>query len=176
MLKLPLLVAVVGIAVAMTITITAPAADKTTPVMRVNSTFQGRTAEAWAKAAHGWQATAARRARTAAWLQERLTKRVREVMALHSRFKAAPNRPPHYDEWLCIHAGEGTWTSNTGNGYYGGLQFAQSTWDRNGGQKYASRADLASPLEQMWTAENAWRESGGSFAQWPNTARACGLL
>jgi hypothetical protein len=94
---------------------------------------------------------------------------------MSKRFHAAPTRPPHYYQWLCIHGREGAWTSNTGNGHYGGLQFADSTWKRNGGERYASRADLASPLEQMWVAESAWRESGGSFAQWP-TARACGLL
>lgn len=100
----------------------------------------------------------------------------RHLLAFHRRFRAAPDRPPHYSEWLCIHAGEGAWTSNTGNGYYGGLQFSSSTWARNGGHKYASEAHLASPIQQMWIAENAWAESGGSFAQWPLTARRCGLL
>lgn len=88
----------------------------------------------------------------------------------------APVLPPHYNEWLCIHGYEGAWNANTGNGFYGGLQFMQSTWERNGGLKYAPRADMATPLQQMWTAENAWHESGGSFSQWPNTARYCGLL
>src|SRR5438876_5647928 len=31
-------------------------------------------------------------------------------------------RPPHLSQWLCIHHYEGSWTANTGNGYYGGLQ------------------------------------------------------
>ena len=39
----------------------------------------------------------------------------------------------------------GNWSINTGNGYYGGLQFSQSTWAGYGGTAYAPRADLASP-------------------------------
>jgi hypothetical protein len=91
--------------------------------------------------------------------------------------QAATHRPPHYRQWLCLYRYENGgygWHANTGNGYYGGLQFLQSTWERNGGRRFARRADLATPLEQMWTAERAWRESGGSFRQW-GTAGKCGL-
>lgn len=166
---------VVVIVAAMSVTLTATlSSSASTPAGRI--TYQGRTAQTWARAAHGWQKTAERRGALASWLQHRLSIRVREVLKLHKRFHAAPSRPPHYSEWLCIHDGEGSWTANTGNGFYGGLQFMQGTWERNGGLKYASRADLATPLEQMWVAESAWRESGGSFSQWPNTARYCGLL
>lgn len=86
-------------------------------------------------------------------------------------------RPLHYRQWLCLYRYENGgygWHANTGNGYYGGLQFLQSTWVRNRGLRFARRADLASALEQMWTAEHAWRESGGSFRQW-GTASRCGL-
>ncbi|MFB1046768.1 transglycosylase family protein [Streptomyces chrestomyceticus] len=37
----------------------------------------------------------------------------------------------------------GNWHINTGNGFYGGLQFTPSTWRAYGGRRYASRADLA---------------------------------
>jgi hypothetical protein len=37
----------------------------------------------------------------------------------------------------------GNWSINTGNGYYGGLRFAQATWKAYGGTKYAARADPA---------------------------------
>src|SRR5674476_313070 len=40
----------------------------------------------------------------------------------------------------------GNWAINTGNGYYGGLQFDSQTWSANGGGQYAPRADLASRL------------------------------
>jgi len=47
----------------------------------------------------------------------------------------------------------GNWHINTGNGYYGGLQFLTSTWLANGGGRYASRADLASREQQIAVAE-----------------------
>ena len=45
------------------------------------------------------------------------------------------------------------WHVNTGNGYYGGLQFDKRTWNAYGGGKYASRADLATRAEQIAVAE-----------------------
>ncbi|MDT0413760.1 MULTISPECIES: transglycosylase family protein [Streptomyces] len=47
----------------------------------------------------------------------------------------------------------GNWSINTGNGYYGGLQFSQSSWAAAGGTQYASRADLATKDQQIATAE-----------------------
>ncbi|GAB3645901.1 transglycosylase family protein [Streptomyces sparsus] len=47
----------------------------------------------------------------------------------------------------------GNWSINTGNGYYGGLQFSQSSWEAAGGTKYAPRADLATKGQQIATAE-----------------------
>ncbi len=47
----------------------------------------------------------------------------------------------------------GNWSINTGNGYYGGLQFNQETWDSNGGQAYAPRPDLASKADQIAVAD-----------------------
>lgn len=47
----------------------------------------------------------------------------------------------------------GDWRINTGNGYYGGLQFDQPTWAAYGGTAYAPRADLASRAEQITVAE-----------------------
>lgn len=59
----------------------------------------------------------------------------------------------------------GNWHINTGNGYYGGLQFSQSTWESNGGTQYASRADLASREQQIAIANKLADRSGGS--SWP---------
>jgi hypothetical protein len=153
---------------------TSTADEAGTPVVRV--TYQGRNAIEWHRVAEKWHHVAGRWREDRDWLQKRLSIRVRQLLTLHRRFKAEPTRPPHYYQWLCIHAGEGAWNAATGNGFYGGLQFTQGTWEASGGLKYASRADLASPLEQMWAAEDAWADAGGSFAPWPNTARACGLL
>ncbi|MGW2180144.1 transglycosylase family protein [Streptomyces sp. NPDC001732] len=47
----------------------------------------------------------------------------------------------------------GNWSINTGNGYYGGLQFSQSSWAAAGGLQYAPRADLATKAQQIATAE-----------------------
>jgi uncharacterized protein YabE (DUF348 family) len=54
------------------------------------------------------------------------------------------------------------WSINTGNGYYGGLQFDLSTWASGGGDAYASRPDLASREEQIAVAENVAASRGTS--------------
>lgn len=58
----------------------------------------------------------------------------------------------------------GNWHINTGNGYYGGLQFLQSTWVANGGLAYAQRADLATREQQIAVASklplSAWPVCG----------------
>jgi len=54
----------------------------------------------------------------------------------------------------------GNWHINTGNGYYGGLQFAQSTWLANGGADFAARADLASREQQITVANRLYAKSG----------------
>ncbi|HEY7717457.1 MAG TPA: transglycosylase family protein, partial [Pedococcus sp.] len=46
----------------------------------------------------------------------------------------------------------GNWSINTGNGYYGGLQFDNSTWASGGGTAYAPRADLATKEQQIAVA------------------------
>jgi hypothetical protein len=84
---------------------------------------------------------------------------------------------PHRDAWLCIHHYEGSWSSHSGNGYYGGLQMDVTFMRHYGGYLFSKKgtADRWSPLEQMWVAERALR-SGRGFYPWPHTARACGLI
>jgi resuscitation-promoting factor RpfA len=67
----------------------------------------------------------------------------------------------------------GNWRINTGNGYYGGLQFAPSTWRAFGGLKYAPRADLATKAEQITVAERVLRVQG--WRAWPACSRKLGL-
>jgi hypothetical protein len=67
----------------------------------------------------------------------------------------------------------GNWHINTGNGYYGGLQFSYSTWLSNGGGTYASRADRASKTEQIAVAERLLDSRG--WSPWPACARRLGL-
>ncbi|HEY3503341.1 MAG TPA: transglycosylase family protein [Actinocatenispora sp.] len=59
----------------------------------------------------------------------------------------------------------GNWAINTGNGYYGGLQFSQSTWNGYGGQQYAARADQATRTEQIAVAEKV--KAGQGLGAWP---------
>ncbi|HLR97437.1 MAG TPA: transglycosylase family protein, partial [Jiangellaceae bacterium] len=59
----------------------------------------------------------------------------------------------------------GDWSINTGNGYYGGLQFSQQTWEAFGGTEYASSADQASRGEQIATAEKVL--DGQGWGAWP---------
>jgi uncharacterized protein YabE (DUF348 family) len=59
----------------------------------------------------------------------------------------------------------GNWAINTGNGYYGGVQFDQSTWERNGGLRFAPRADLATREEQIAVASVTQARQG--WGAWP---------
>jgi uncharacterized protein YabE (DUF348 family) len=59
----------------------------------------------------------------------------------------------------------GNWHINTGNGFYGGLQFDYSTWLSNGGGAYAPRADLATREEQIAVASKLYAARGSS--PWP---------
>jgi|GEM_PF-2757119 len=54
----------------------------------------------------------------------------------------------------------GRWHLASGNGYYGGLQFTRSTWLAAGGGRYAPRADLASPAEQITVAQRVLHTQG----------------
>jgi uncharacterized protein YabE (DUF348 family) len=54
----------------------------------------------------------------------------------------------------------GNWSINTGNGYYGGLQFATASWLANGGDDFAPRADLASRAEQITVANRYYAKAG----------------
>ena len=58
----------------------------------------------------------------------------------------------------------GNWSINTGNGYYGGLQFSYQTWLGNGGGDFAQRADLATREQQITVANRLYAYSG--LNQW----------
>ncbi|AZQ32876.1 LysM peptidoglycan-binding domain-containing protein [Streptomyces cyaneochromogenes] len=79
------------------------------------------------------------------------------------------------DTWNKVAACESTsrWHVNTGNGYYGGLQFAQSTWEAYGGTRYAARADLATKDQQIAVAEKVL--DGQGPGAWPECSVRAGL-
>ncbi|WP_250002955.1 transglycosylase family protein [Actinoplanes sp. M2I2] len=66
----------------------------------------------------------------------------------------------------------GNWSINTGNGYYGGLQFSRSTWKAYGGTKYASTADKATRSEQIRIAEKVL--DGQGIGAWPVCGKKAG--
>ncbi|MFJ6935663.1 transglycosylase family protein [Streptomyces sp. NPDC101132] len=63
----------------------------------------------------------------------------------------------------------GNWSINTGNGYYGGLQFSPSTWAAYGGTAYAPQANQASKSQQIAIAEKVL--AGQGKGAWPS----CGV-
>lgn len=79
------------------------------------------------------------------------------------------------DTWNKVAACESSndWNINTGNGFYGGLQFTQSTWEAYGGRAYASRADLATKDQQIAVAEKVL--DGQGPGAWPVCSVRAGL-
>ncbi len=63
----------------------------------------------------------------------------------------------------------GNWSINTGNGYYGGLQYNISTWNAYGGGEFASRPDLATREQQIAVGERTYAARGAS--PWPSCGR-----
>ncbi|MEV5317232.1 transglycosylase family protein [Streptomyces sp. NPDC052687] len=74
-------------------------------------------------------------------------------------------------EWDAVAQCEsgGNWSINTGNGYYGGLQFSASTWAAYGGTQYAATADQATKEQQIAIAEKVL--AGQGKGAWPH----CGV-
>jgi hypothetical protein len=98
---------------------------------------------------------------------------------------AAADWSPSAD-WLaqarCVHVQEGPWSANTGNGYFGGMQFAAQTWKRVGGKAdpafthpgshaYPFRASAAEQLYRAWLL---WRHDGGTWRSWGAVGASCG--
>ncbi|MFF3428572.1 transglycosylase family protein [Streptomyces sp. NPDC002602] len=77
--------------------------------------------------------------------------------------------------WDCVADCEsgGRWAVNTGNGFYGGLQFRQPTWEEHGGPLFAPRADLATREQQIRVAEDVLDTQG--WEAWPVCAKRYGL-
>jgi uncharacterized protein YabE (DUF348 family) len=65
----------------------------------------------------------------------------------------------------------GNWAINTGNGYYGGLQFSLSTWRSYGGAGYPHQQ---SREYQISIAEKV-RAATGGYGSWPHCSQQLGL-
>ncbi len=91
----------------------------------------------------------------------------------------APKVTPHYSApasgsvWdrLAQCESGGNWSINTGNGYYGGLQFTLGTWRGAGGSGYPNQASRA---EQIHRAQIVQARSG--WGAWPACSAKLGLL
>ncbi|PRW63780.1 resuscitation-promoting factor [Actinopolyspora mortivallis] len=86
-------------------------------------------------------------------------------------------KPPNSGVWdkLAQCESGGNWSINTGNGYYGGLQFNKSTWDAYGGSQYAAYPHQASRQQQIAIATKV-RDARGGYGAWPACASSLGLL
>lgn len=67
----------------------------------------------------------------------------------------------------------GNWSIDTGNGYYGGLQFTAATWQANGGQAYAATANRATRAQQITVAQRVLATQGPGA--WPVCGPRAGL-
>jgi hypothetical protein len=81
-----------------------------------------------------------------------------------------PADPATWDRLAQCEA-SGNWATNTGNGYYGGLQFSLSSWEAVGGTGYPHQASRATQIEmgQRLHAQGGW-------GHWPGCARQLGYL
>jgi hypothetical protein len=68
----------------------------------------------------------------------------------------------------------GDWGIDTGNGYYGGLQFSEATWKDYGGTEFAPHAHLATREEQIIVATRV-RDDRGGYGSWPACANRLDL-
>jgi uncharacterized protein YabE (DUF348 family) len=109
-------------------------------------------------------------------LGEKVTKEaVKKVVKVGTK---APANPPIsdgavWDRLAQCEAG-GNWAINSGNGYYGGLQFNASTWKANGGGEYAALPHQASREQQIAIATKV-RDNRGGYSAWPACAKKLSL-
>jgi hypothetical protein len=78
-----------------------------------------------------------------------------------------PSGPTPAWDLIAQKESSGDWHLNTGNGYFGGLQFKQSTWEQFGGTQFAARADMATRDQQIAIAQRVY--AGQGAGAWPNT-------
>jgi hypothetical protein len=107
----------------------------------------------------------------------------REVQALNSKWRNSGL----LQALTCIHGYEGSWSSNTGNGYYGGLQ-ADLMFQQQYGPDFLARwgtadkwpiwAQMAAAVRAIkgWDGPDPRTRKPRGFHPWPYTAHYCGLI
>ncbi|MSO86162.1 MAG: resuscitation-promoting factor rpfe [Acidimicrobiia bacterium] len=83
---------------------------------------------------------------------------------------ADPNDPANWDRMAQCEAG-GNWAINSGNGYFGGLQFSLTMWADVGGVGYPHEASREEQIKRGMVLQ-----ARGGWAQWPTCARSLGFL
>jgi uncharacterized protein YabE (DUF348 family) len=101
--------------------------------------------------------------------------RVRTATRTQSRPAPAPTTnyasgSTVWDELAQCESG-GNWAANTGNGYYGGLQFTLSTWQAYGGSGYPYQASR----ETQIAIATKVRDASGGYGAWPACSQQLGL-
>jgi hypothetical protein len=88
---------------------------------------------------------------------------------------ASAYTPDYVTVWNRVASCEsgGNWHINTGNGFYGGVQFSSSTWAAYHGHKYAAQANLATKAEQIEVARRVLAAQGPGA--WPVCGARAGL-
>ena len=85
-------------------------------------------------------------------------------------------------DWLvqaqCVHAKEGGWRANSGNGYFGGFQFSAGTWRSVGGKPDPAFTHHGTPFsasaqEQLYRAWLLWKRDGGTWRSWGAVGASC---
>lgn len=97
-------------------------------------------------------------------------------LAISGTAMAAPSVSPDSNAtWDRLAMCESTqnWEADTGNGFKGGLQFTESTWEEFGGERYATAPDQASREEQIRVAKKVQDEQG--WNAWPTCSEKLGL-
>jgi len=109
----------------------------------------------------------------------KLRRRAATVAATAGVAAVAPllaSAPAHADSvnWDAVAQCESgnNWSTNTGNGFYGGLQFTRGTWQAYGGSQYAATANQASRSQQIAVAEKVL--SGQGIGAWPVCGKRAG--
>ena len=102
-----------------------------------------------------------------------LEKPVTTIVAVGTREVATTNFAGGSTVWDALARCEsgGNWATNTGNGYYGGLQFSLGTWQAYGGSGLPSNASR----ETQIAIATKVRDASGGYGAWPACAASLGL-
>jgi LysM repeat protein len=120
---------------------------------------------------HDTVAGPARRTRRTIALTTALGAAAAATMTLAAPAEAAPSNAV-WDRVAKCESGN-RWHINTGNGFYGGVQFSSSTWSAYHGRKYAHQANKASRVEQIEVARRVLKAQGPGA--WPVCGPRAGL-